>query len=221
MSTPTALATSLVTLLLGCRGRVDGNPGSPPPPRPDQIVQGRALDVRRLLGEVHDARSELALREPAPAAQRVADATAIVARLGTEGSYALLEDDTGTIERRAGAPRASIVKLFDRYAEQQLLDLAATHLDLDRARVLLVDGKLAEAGRRLARIEGSVQVRRMITPDRDALVIENVKTALRDASVGDWRDARIAFRAARRDVAMPPGTPRVEVSTLPPAPVSP
>ncbi len=221
MSIATACAVSVLGVSLGCGARARSTDPPPRAPTANDIVLGHSAEVRALLADVHDARSEIAFLEPEAARELVAEATAIAARIAHGRAYALLDDETGTLQQLSSASDTAFMKAFDQVSEQQLLDLRATRLELDYARILLASGKLAEAGHRLARIDGAVWLRRTITPDRNTLVVENVKIALRDAAAGDWPAAGVAFEAARRDAALSPGPPRVVFSTLPAAATTP
>jgi hypothetical protein len=209
MSTANALVTSVLGAVLGCSARTGANDPTAQPPTPDEIVIGHAAELRALLSDVHDARSEIALREPAAARVLVAEAAAIMARIADGRAYALIDEDTGTLQQLSSASDAAFMTAFDQVSEQRLLDLRTARVELDQARSSLATAAPSSASHHLARIEGAVRLRRTITPDHDALVAENVKIALREVAAGDWPGAGVAFEAAHRDAAMPAGVPRV------------
>lgn len=215
MSIATVLATSVLAITLGCDAQASANVPPAQPPSADDITTGRSVDVHKLLADVHDARSELASGAADPARRRVAEALAIAGRIGTRHRYALVEENAGTIEELSSSSSAGFVKQFERYTEQELLDLRAARLELDYARISLADNHPAEAGRRLARIDQALRMMQIVTPDREALVTENLTRALHDAQGGDWRDASTAFRVARSDAARSPGVPHTTFSVVP------
>lgn len=142
-------------------------------------------DVRTLLAKTQAARAALARGEPRVAQGLVSDALALEAKLGRDHRYAMLETEgDNTIEQIATTRSAAVVKTFDRFAEEEILDLRAARRNLVRARMDLDAGKLRDADRALANVGRPIRVEEQLGPDLIGRATENLDLAVRELSTG-------------------------------------
>lgn len=213
MMTKTLLLTAAIAAGTGATARAsDGTSHTP-----DQILTDHSREARKLLAEARAARAAIDRDEATVARDIVGDALAIQASLGAR-PYALLESGTGTVERITTADHAPVVKAYDQFSEQVLLDLKATRTDLEQAKTALAEGKLSDARKALAKIEYAFSIEDKLTPDLQKLAAENFRLGFGKLTAGAWHDAKVEIQTALHDEELAAGAAKGAIAHSSPSP---